>query len=95
MALASPRLLAGVDAAQAMDIVSVYEDRIVHTTMPITDAELLSGLPPAALARAAALRPEERRELLSRKDSLSRAAEYLLAGEAADGAAGALPTGEG
>jgi len=87
MALATPQLLAGVDAAQAIDVVSAYDDRLVHTTVPITPAELVTGLPPEAVVRAAALSPDERRELFSRKEAFARAAEYLR-GEAA------APTGE-
>jgi 3',5'-cyclic AMP phosphodiesterase CpdA len=82
MALATPQLLAGVDAAQAIDIVSVYDDRLVHTTVSIAAAELITGLPPEAVARAEALTPTERRELFSRKDSVALATEYLLGGGA-------------
>ncbi|MBO9577810.1 MAG: metallophosphoesterase [Microbacteriaceae bacterium] len=85
MALANPRLLAGVDAGQSIDIVSVYEDRLVHTTMPIAGAELISGIAPEAFAHVGRISPEERREMFSRKGGEARAAAALAEAGLADG----------
>ena len=63
------RLISGVDGHQAFNTVHVYDDRIVHTVVPIAEAPEVTGQ--AAVMRAAleALTAEERREIISRKDS--------------------------
>jgi Icc protein len=48
----------------------VYEDRIVHTIVPVAEAPEVSGYPSDVRAQVEALTPEERREILSRKDSV-------------------------
>ncbi|GAB6987664.1 metallophosphoesterase family protein [Nocardioides pyridinolyticus] len=63
------RFVSGVDGHQAMTMVHVYDDRIVHTVVPVDEAEEVSGYPSDVRAQIEALSPEERRELLSRKDS--------------------------
>ncbi|HWL59762.1 MAG TPA: metallophosphoesterase [Microbacteriaceae bacterium] len=78
LALGVPdRILAGVDRHQAFDVLHVYPDRVVHTTVPVDTAELVSGHPAEALERIAAIPPELRRELFSRKDSAFQAAALL------------------
>ena len=47
----------------------VYDDRIVHTVMPIAEAPEVSGQPAAFKEAIDALSLEERREMISRKDS--------------------------
>jgi hypothetical protein len=47
----------------------LYEDRIVHTIVPVSEAPEVSGYPSDVRAQVEALTPEERREILSRKDS--------------------------
>ena len=47
----------------------VYDDRIVHTIVPVAEAPEVSGYPSDVRAQVEALSPEERREILSRKDS--------------------------
>ena len=47
----------------------VYDDRIVHTVIPIPEAPEVSGQPAAMREALDALSPEERREIISRKDS--------------------------
>jgi 3',5'-cyclic-AMP phosphodiesterase len=49
--------------------VHVYDDRIVHTVIPIPQAPEVSGQPAAMREALDALSPEERREIISRKDS--------------------------
>ena len=63
------RLISGVDGHQAFNTVHVYDDRIVHTVIPIPEAPEVSGQPDEMRALLEALSPEERREIISRKDS--------------------------
>jgi hypothetical protein len=50
-------------------MVHLYDDRVVHTVVPVADADEVSGFASDVRAQVEALTPEERRELLSRKDS--------------------------
>ena len=63
------RLISGVDGHQAFTIVHVYDDRIVHTVIPIAEAPEVNGQSGALREALEALSPQERRELISRKDS--------------------------
>jgi Icc protein len=63
------RVVSGVDGHQAFNAVHVYDDRIVHTVIPIAEAVEVSGQPGEMRALLDALSPEERREIISRKDS--------------------------
>jgi 3',5'-cyclic AMP phosphodiesterase CpdA len=63
------RLISGVDGQQAFNTVHVYDDRIVHTVIPIFESPEVSGQPEEMRAVLEALSPEERREIISRKDS--------------------------
>ncbi len=63
------RFISGVDGHQAFTMLHVYEDRIVHTTVPVAGAEEVTGFPADVAAQVEALSHEERREILSRKDS--------------------------
>jgi 3',5'-cyclic AMP phosphodiesterase CpdA len=63
------RLVSGVDGHQAFNTVHVYDDRIVHTVIPIPEAPEVSGQPADMRAALDALSAEERREIISRKDS--------------------------
>jgi Icc protein len=63
------RLISGVDGAQAFNTIHVYDDRLVHTVIPIPEAPEVSGQPGAMRELLDALSPEERREIISRKDS--------------------------
>ena len=63
------RLISGVDGHQAFNTVHVYDDRIVHTVIPIPEAPEVSGQPAELREALDALSPEERREIISRKDS--------------------------
>lgn len=63
------RLVSGVDGHQAFNTVHVYDDRIVHTVVPIPEAPEVSGQPASLRAALDALSPEERREIISRRDS--------------------------
>jgi 3',5'-cyclic AMP phosphodiesterase CpdA len=63
------RLVSGVDGHQAFNTVHVYADRIVHTVVPIAEAPEVSGQVGAMREALDALTAEERREIISRKDS--------------------------
>jgi Icc protein len=63
------RLISGVDGHQAFNMVHVYDDRIVHSVIPIPEAPEVSGQPAAMREALEALSPDERREIISRKDS--------------------------
>jgi 3',5'-cyclic-AMP phosphodiesterase len=63
------RFVSGVDGHQAVTMVHVYGDRVVHTIVPVDEAPEVSGFPSDVRAQVEALSPDERRELLSRKDS--------------------------
>ena len=63
------RLVSGVDGHQAFNTVHVYDDRIVHTVIPIPEAPEVSGQSAALKEALDALSFEERREIISRKVS--------------------------
>jgi 3',5'-cyclic AMP phosphodiesterase CpdA len=68
MALATgARLLSGVDANQAVNLVHVYSDRIVHTTVPLGDAVEITAFPIEAIPQIEAMTPQERDDAFSRK----------------------------
>ena len=71
------RLISGVDGHQAFNAVHVYDDRIVHTVIPIREAPEVSGQPEEMRALLEALSPVERREIISRRDS-----DFNIKGEA-------------
>jgi len=56
----------GVDGGQAFDLVHVYEDRIVHSVVPITAAEVAYELGSDFEARMESLDADGRREAFSR-----------------------------
>jgi 3',5'-cyclic AMP phosphodiesterase CpdA len=63
------RLISGVDGHQAFNTVHVYDDRIVHTVIPIAEAPEITGQPSEMRDVLDAMSPDERREIISRKDS--------------------------
>jgi Icc protein len=63
------RFVAAVDAHQAITMMHLYDDQVVHTIVPVSEAAEVSGYPSDVRAQVEALSAEERRELLSRKDS--------------------------
>ena len=65
----SSKLLSGVDANQAFNIVSLYEDRVVHTIIPMLGAEQVTGFSADYRAQIEAMTPEERRAMFSAKNS--------------------------
>ena len=63
------RFISGVDGHQSFTMAHVYDDRVVHTVVPLADAPEVSGYPSDVRAQVEVLSAEERREILSRKDS--------------------------
>ena len=74
------RFVSGVDGHQAATMLHIYADRIVHTVLPVDEAPEVSGFPSDVTAQVEALSHEERREILSRKDSPFYAGEHDLPG---------------
>jgi len=67
------RFISGVNGHQSFTMAHVYDDRLVHTVVPLADAPEVSGYPSDVRAQVEALSAEERREILSRKDSFFNA----------------------
>ncbi|UUW88884.1 metallophosphoesterase [Pimelobacter simplex] len=63
------RMVAGVDGHQAFTMLHLYEDRVVHSVVPATDAVEVSGRGEELLEAFLALTPAERFDLVARKDS--------------------------
>ncbi len=63
------RLLSGTDAGQAINLVHVYDDRIVHSIAPLEEAEEVTAFGAEHLATLAAMTPEARRAAFSDKRS--------------------------
>ncbi len=63
------RFVSGVDGHQGFTMLHVYDDRIVHTIVPVEEAPEVSGYAADVTAEVEALSHEQRRDLLSRKDS--------------------------
>ena len=63
------RFVSSVDGHQAVTMMHLYDDRVVHTIVPLAEAPEARGFPADVAAQVEALSPEERRDLVSRKDS--------------------------
>jgi Icc protein len=63
------KLLSGVDANQAFNIVSVYDDRVVHTTIPVGVGPEVTGFGADQRVRIEGMTPEARVEMFSKKNS--------------------------
>ena len=72
---ARDRLLSGVNGNQAMNMVHLYENSIVHSIVPVGDETEITGFPAEAAAQIIAMTPEERIEMFSSKTSPFNAAE--------------------
>jgi Icc protein len=66
---AKDRLLSGVDANQAVNIVHVYENSIVHSIVPVGDRTEISGFSTDHIAEIESMTHEERIEMFSKKTS--------------------------
>ncbi|MET3770128.1 3',5'-cyclic AMP phosphodiesterase CpdA [Marisediminicola sp. UYEF4] len=63
------RLLSGVDSGQSFNVVHVYEDRVVHSIVPIGDTVEITGFSAEHRASIEAMTPEQRRQMFSAKTS--------------------------
>ena len=63
------RLLSGVDGHQAFTMLHLYDDRVVHSVVPAADAVEVSGYGLEMLEPFRSLTPEQRFDMVSRKDS--------------------------
>jgi 3',5'-cyclic-AMP phosphodiesterase len=63
------RFVSGVDGHQAMTMLHVYPDRVVHTVVPVADADEVTGFPLTIAEEVAKMDPRERFELMSSKSS--------------------------
>jgi len=63
------RFVSGVDGHQAVTMMHLYDDRVVHTIVPLAEAPEVTGFPADVAAQVEALTPEQRLDLVSRKDS--------------------------
>jgi Icc protein len=77
---AEDRLLSGVDFGQSVNVVHVYEEQLVHSTIPIGDTTEVSGYPAAAWAQIEAMTPGERLEAFSAKQSTFNSSEAQSSG---------------
>ena len=72
------RFVSAVDGHQAVTMMHLYDDRVVHTIVPLVDAPEVSGFPADVAAQVEAMSAEERRDLVSRKDSPLYSGEHRL-----------------
>ena len=63
------RLLSGVDADQAMNIVHVYENSLVHSIVPVGKRVEITGFSTDHIAQIEAMTFEQRLEVFSKKSS--------------------------
>jgi 3',5'-cyclic AMP phosphodiesterase CpdA len=72
--------LLGVDGAQSVNLVHVYDDQILHTVVPVNETRPVSGFPDSVLDRLAELTAEQRIEAFSNKRSTFNLAEVEASG---------------
>jgi Icc protein len=66
---AEDRLLSGVNTGQAINLVHVYEDRLVHSIVPVGDTTEITGFSAEHRTTIEAMTPEQRLEMFSNKRS--------------------------
>jgi 3',5'-cyclic AMP phosphodiesterase CpdA len=67
--------LLGVDGAQSINLVHVYDDQILHTVVPAFETRQVSGFPESVLGALAAMSPDDRIQAFSNKRSTFNLAE--------------------
>ncbi len=72
--------LLGVDGAQSINLVHVYDDQILHSVVPVNQTRPVSGFPDSVLERLAQLSFDERIEAFSSKTSTFNQAEVESSG---------------
>jgi 3',5'-cyclic AMP phosphodiesterase CpdA len=63
------RFISAVDGNTSVNVVHVYDDRVVHTVVPVPDAPEVSGYGMDVAPLVEALSADERLDMISRKDS--------------------------
>ncbi len=63
------RVLSGVDFGQSVNLVHLYDDRVVHSIVPIGDSAEVTGFSSDAWVQIEAMSPEQRLEMFSSKTS--------------------------
>lgn len=76
--------LLGVDGAQSINLVHVYDDQILHSVVPINETRQVSGFADSVLERLAQATPEQRIEAFSNKQSTFNLAEVESSGAPAE-----------
>jgi 3',5'-cyclic AMP phosphodiesterase CpdA len=66
---AKDRILSGVDFGQAFNLVHLYDDRVVHSIVPVGDPPEATGFSAEHWAQIEAMTPEQRLEMFSSKSS--------------------------
>lgn len=72
------RISSSVDGAQSFTMLHVYDDQIVHTVVPAEGFPEVFGFPAETRELLLALSPQERFEMVSRKDSPLNTGELRL-----------------
>jgi 3',5'-cyclic-AMP phosphodiesterase len=72
------RLISAVDGHQALNVVHVYDDRVVHSIVPVPEAPEVDGFAADLAPLLEALSPEERLDMVSRKDSPLNTGELAI-----------------
>lgn len=72
--------LLGVDGAQSINLVHVYDDQVLHSTVPVTPTRPVAGFPESVLDRLGELTHEQRIEAFSNKRSTFNVAEAESSG---------------
>lgn len=72
------RLVSALDAHQSVNVVHVYPDRVVHSIVPLAESPEVNGFPASLRPQLEAMDPEERFEMLARKDSPFNAGDLPL-----------------
>lgn len=76
--------LLGVDGAQSINLVHVYDDQILHTVVPANETLPVSGFPDSVLDRLSELTHEQRIEAFSNKQSTFNLSEVEASGAPAE-----------
>lgn len=76
MNLTAPgKLLSGVDSGQSINFVHMYDDRVVHSIVPVGPAAEVTGVPIETLSSIQDMTPEQRTAMFSDKSSTFNSAD--------------------
>jgi Icc protein len=66
---AEQRLLSGVNSDQAMNLVHLYEEQVVHSVVPLGDRTEITGFSTKYISTIENMTPDQRLEMFSNKKS--------------------------